>query len=93
MKLTRGYHFCVAQDHVKNLLNSEKELRLVKFETRAIYFSLSGRVLREVSRVSRFVDFGLFFVLICISFYNNHKLASFSLPREGKFSPAGKETG
>ena len=55
------------------------------------FFSLSGRVLREVSRVSRFVDFGLFFVLICISFYNNHKLASFSLPREGNSLPPGRK--
>ena len=47
MKLTRGYHFCVAQDHVKNLLNSEKELRLVKFETRAIYFYLFARDAEE----------------------------------------------
>ena len=54
-------------------------------------FSLSGRVLREISRVSRFVDFGLFFVLICISFYNNHKLASFSLPREGNSLPPGRK--
>ena len=54
-------------------------------------FSLSGRGFRAVSRVSRFVDFGLFFVLICISFYNNHKLASFSLPREGNSLPPGRK--
>ena len=54
-------------------------------------FSLFVRGFSKVSRVSGFIDFCFFFVLICISFYNNHKLASFSLPREGNSLPPGRK--
>ena len=59
--------------------------------TMGIILSLFIRALGEISRVSGFVDFCFFFVLICISFYNNHKLASFSLPREGNSLPPGRK--